>query len=195
MHAIETRRRYDQEERIRKEEIQRGNIFQPPTVNTNHPSSPSTSSAITECSTDSNRSSSTYNISDTLERFEPGHVSSPDRARLLEIRVAVMLSPVCSSWREMLGDRIRIQTNLRKLLAVSERDELLPDAAKPSLDASLDRTHFYLAYHGLNDRFIQEMVMTVYRRSIRELEWTPAAKAVPQSSALDGALDYLPFLI
>lgn len=44
---------------------------------------------------------------------------------------------------------------------------------KVPLDASLDRTHFYISYHGVNDRFIQEMVMETYRRNIRDVEWWP----------------------
>ena len=76
-----------------------------------------------------------------------------NRTVLLSIRISLMTSPVSNNWSDMLQNRQTIENNLIHLLS--------SEAVRTDLDASLDRTHFYVQYHGLNDRFIQEMVSEV----------------------------------
>ena len=75
---------------------------------------------------------------------------------MLEIRIAIMLSPICVDALSMTRERRRIENNLMHLLRRPKKDIYMTD-----LDASLDRTHFYIQYHGMNDRFVQEMVTEV----------------------------------
>ena len=76
-----------------------------------------------------------------------------NRTVLLSIRISLMTSPVSNNWSDMLQNRQTIENNLIHLLS--------SEAVRTDLDASLDRTHFKMKYHGLNDRFIQEMVSEV----------------------------------
>ena len=92
-----------------------------------------------------------YSLKDTRNAVHDGAIN---RTVLMGIRVSLMLSPVSYSWSSMLKSRIRIENNLIYLLS--------NEATQTNLDASLDRTHFYVQYHGLNDRCIQEMVAEVH---------------------------------
>mmetsp|Transcript_16074 Transcript_16074/g.35048 ORF Transcript_16074/g.35048 Transcript_16074/m.35048 type:complete len:1364 (+) Transcript_16074:87-4178(+) len=78
---------------------------------------------------------------------------------LLRLRLALMLSPVAESWEGMLQERLRCTRELQ--LMASEPSNA---TEKYALDTSLDRIHFYVAYHGLNDRSFQELVMSLYYR-------------------------------
>jgi hypothetical protein len=42
----------------------------------------------------------------------------------------------------------------------------MPYGYRYDLDTSLDRIHFYVAYHGLNDRRFQETVVSLYYRHL-----------------------------
>lgn len=82
------------------------------------------------------------------------HEVGTNRTVLISVRISLMTSPVSYSWSNMMKSRIRIENNLIYLLS--------NEATQTNLDASLDRTHFYVQYHGINDRCIQEMVAEVY---------------------------------
>ena len=92
----------------------------------------------------------------------------------MEIRLALMIPPVAADWISMIRDRQRLENNLMYLL---NRASNFTEADKTTLDSSLDRTHFYISYHGINDRFLQELVMETYRRIIRDIEWFPVSAA------------------
>ena len=77
-----------------------------------------------------------------------------NRTILIGIRISLMIPPISSSWLDMITSRMRMENNLLYLLS--------SEIAETNLDASLDRTHFYVQYHGLNDRYIKELVAEVY---------------------------------
>jgi tetratricopeptide (TPR) repeat protein len=81
---------------------------------------------------------------------------------LIRLRYSLMLTPVSFSYRNMLSERYRIISNLRTIL----ND---PPVAPVELDTVLDRIHFYLQYHGFNDRFFQEAIGNVYSYHIKDL--------------------------
>jgi hypothetical protein len=102
---------------------------------------------------------------ETLARTAP-HGWSP--AAILRLRRALMLSPVSESWPMMWRERAGI---------VAALDVLLDDVAaamaregdayqRAEVGTSLDRIHFYISYHGLNDRYLQERIMEAYRAVI-----------------------------
>jgi protein O-GlcNAc transferase len=96
--------------------------------------------------------------------FKRAAAISP-QARLLEIRMALQLSPVVSSWEQMSQERNKLWASTKALVSSGPP----PDRLLTTLDSSLDRIHFYLVYAGLNDRFIQEEIAELYRLNIRNL--------------------------
>jgi tetratricopeptide (TPR) repeat protein len=81
-------------------------------------------------------------------------------AILYRIRQALMLSPVTHSWAQMVQER----TDMRQALI-----DILGETAveRVDVDGSLDRLHFYVSYHGLNDRELQDLVAQVYLRYLQ----------------------------
>ncbi len=84
---------------------------------------------------------------------------------LLKLRYALMLSPISFTYDNMLQERHMIINNIKQIL-------LSPPTEKDELDTTLDRIHFYLSYHGFNDRKIQEMVGNIYHYFIRDINIT-----------------------
>lgn len=83
----------------------------------------------------------------------------------VEIRLATLMSPVVSSWGQMLNERKNLITKLQDLI---DRGQASEEQYK-ELDAIMDRIHFYIVYSGLNDRYIQESMSHVYSLCIRNL--------------------------
>lgn len=78
---------------------------------------------------------------------------------LLQMRMLMLLSPVHSSWESMVEERIMFESNLEKIKLLPR--EHVTDG-KHALDTTLDRIHFYVQYHGINDRSVQEKVSQSY---------------------------------
>jgi tetratricopeptide (TPR) repeat protein len=83
---------------------------------------------------------------------------------LFRIREALMLSPVAATWEQMLSERTSIMRCLQALVDEATRG---PAPEKVDVDTSLDRIHFYVSYHGLNDRALQDLVMRLYHLHLR----------------------------
>jgi tetratricopeptide (TPR) repeat protein len=86
---------------------------------------------------------------------------------LYRIRQALMLSPVTHSWAQMVQERRDMRQALVDILA----DETAVE--KVAVDGSLDRLHFYVSYHGLNDRELQDLVAQVYLRYLQLEHYSP----------------------
>jgi tetratricopeptide (TPR) repeat protein len=86
---------------------------------------------------------------------------------LFRIRDALMLSPVTHSWAQMVDERAHIMNSLTALLANETAVE------RVNVDTSLDRIHFYVSYHGLNDRHMQDLVARVYQRYLKLEYYSP----------------------
>jgi tetratricopeptide (TPR) repeat protein len=86
---------------------------------------------------------------------------------LFRIRDALMLSPVTHSWAQMVDERAHIMHSLTALLA----NDTAVD--RVNVDTSLDRIHFYVSYHGLNDRHMQDLVARVYQRYLKLEYYSP----------------------
>ena len=50
------------------------------------------------------------------------------------------------------------------------------------VDTSLDRIHFYISYHGLNDRSLQDLIMDVYRLYLRIEYFSPHLRDLPHEA-------------
>ncbi len=97
---------------------------------------------------------------DYLERFAALPGVNKD---MLRLRLATMLSPVSVSWPQMVNERTAIVKRMVSML------NSVQSFSKTDLDPSYDRIHFYLCYHGLNDRYIQELVVEGYSRLVNEI--------------------------
>lgn len=84
-----------------------------------------------------------------------GLVAAPG---LVELREALMMSPLCISFEQMTFERKRMRENMLKLLS----NEIKRPEKLVSLDTSMDRIQFYIPYHALNDRHLQESIGKVY---------------------------------
>jgi tetratricopeptide (TPR) repeat protein len=88
-------------------------------------------------------------------------------AILYWIRQALMLSPVTHSWAQMVQERTDMKQALVDILAGETAVE------RVDVDGSLDRLHFYVSYHGLNDRELQDLVARVYLRHLQLEHYSP----------------------
>lgn len=85
---------------------------------------------------------------------EPGNL-------MLKLRLLMLMPPVCISWAEMIMHRNSVEKALTEYVTMQSES-----AVKNELDASMDRIHFYIVYHGVNDRPFQELVQKAYQNSI-----------------------------
>jgi protein O-GlcNAc transferase len=93
-------------------------------------------------------------------------VAWSDNAPQLELRMATLLSPVMRSWPHTLRERRRME---RQVAALNSQLRP-PDHLLRPLMSGLDRIHFYIQYHGLNDRKVQESIARAYRRRIKDID-------------------------
>ena len=111
---------------------------------------------------------------------------------LLLLRIVLMLSPISSSWEAMIQQRNAVESSLLQLLESPLKKQIL--------DSSLDRIHFYLVYHGLNDRRMQELIVRVYEKHIVDFTYilpellgaglfTPASRPKVGLSLLEPSYD------
>jgi tetratricopeptide (TPR) repeat protein len=110
---------------------------------------------------------------------------------LLRLRYALMLSPVPFSYRQVLNERMRIIHNLRVILQS-------PPKALAELDTTLDRIHFYLSYHGFNDRNFQQGIGEIYHLHIKDINYTKpslllSAPLMSSNSVYNSVQDFLRF--
>lgn len=82
---------------------------------------------------------------------------------LLRLRLALFLSPVSLNWQAMLFQRQQFANHVFHFCQTADKNFFdNRDSTFFEVDSSLDRIHFYLAYHGLNDRPLQEAVQCAY---------------------------------
>jgi protein O-GlcNAc transferase len=108
---------------------------------------------------------------------------------LLKLRAATIMNPVFRSWEHAVLSRLRFEKDIRIILLnkcgsnygdeigdyVFHKHRALiaeSDIERSSLDSSLDRIHFYIVYHGLNDRYLQELVSRAYNCHISDINIT-----------------------
>ena len=86
-----------------------------------------------------------------------------EKPYLVNLRKSLLLSPVNPSWSTMIDERNKLEFNTKKLL---QNLVEIPNFKKEKIDSTLDRIHFFVAYHGINDRYLQELVVTAYSKII-----------------------------
>ena len=90
-----------------------------------------------------------------------------DYPSALRLRIATALSPVVASWEQMVTERASFEMSVLSLLSeVDPRQFSLVVCA-----SDLDYIHFYIVYHGLNDRYLQQLMASVYRLYIHDLDY------------------------
>jgi tetratricopeptide (TPR) repeat protein len=84
---------------------------------------------------------------------------------LYGLRSLLILPQVPSSYAAMADERTRLVRDLRAYVAASPGQ-----GPRETLDGVVDRTVFYIQYHGFNDREIQELIVQAYRKNIIHFE-------------------------
>ena len=84
---------------------------------------------------------------------------------VLQLRIALLMPPVEESWASMLRHRASIRASLQHILG--NQSSIVPSP----LQSHLDRIHFYIVYAGLNDRSLQELIITAYHICIAGLQY------------------------
>lgn len=95
----------------------------------------------------------------SFESKNKGHNS------LFGLRAAILLPQVPESYENMVDERRRL---IREVKAYIRNSPYTGPAEV--LDGVLDRTVFYLQYHGFNDKYIQELIAEAYRKNIVNFE-------------------------
>lgn len=90
-------------------------------------------------------------------------ISSPQRF-VLSLRMMLMLTPVSASWENMIMERLSMEAGFLLLLNNSQIITPVP------LSSVLDRIPFYVVYHSLNDRYMQELLSMSYRLVLQDFE-------------------------
>jgi predicted O-linked N-acetylglucosamine transferase (SPINDLY family) len=92
--------------------------------------------------------------------LEPGN-------HMLALRKALIMSPVLISWRDMIKER-----NAATAAVLNHNSHLRKNPiTKMALDSSLDRIHFYVVYHGVNDRYLQELIIEAYHLLLKNIDF------------------------
>ena len=99
---------------------------------------------------------------------------------LFEIRQALMLSPVAQSWEQMYDERVNTTQALKTLINTAKSSSSALEQV--DVDTSLDRINFYISYHGLNDRSLQDLIMDVYRLYLRIEYFSPHLCDLPHEA-------------
>eukprot|EP01038_Epipyxis_sp_PR26KG_P006209 gene6209-8553_t len=86
---------------------------------------------------------------------------------ILSLRMLMLMTPVSSTWKQMCQERFIVQNNLHNLFneLASGRH---PPIIKEHYQTTLDRIHFYIVYHGVNDRYFQELVVRAYEIHLKD---------------------------
>lgn len=110
-----------------------------------------------------------------------------EKPHLVNLRKSLLLSPVNPSWLSMIGERNKLELNIKKLLFNLVEN---PNFKKEKIDNTLDRIHFFVAYHGINDRYLQELVVTAYSKIIDNFNYvipslTQSLPILQSSSPID----------
>jgi tetratricopeptide (TPR) repeat protein len=101
---------------------------------------------------------------------------------IVSLRISLLMYPICDSWQQMITGRIKAQQRLIQFIT----ENMHRNVTKSNLDASIDRIHFYIVYHGLNDRRFQELVVQAYRIALTGFEvFAPQFIAGSVSPAID----------
>jgi tetratricopeptide (TPR) repeat protein len=82
---------------------------------------------------------------------------------VLRLRKDISLFPVSDSWHQMISNRIDARRRITYFIVEFSGKR---NHTKDSLDASIDRIHFYIVYHGVNDRPFQELVARGYKLAL-----------------------------
>jgi protein O-GlcNAc transferase len=101
-------------------------------------------------------------------------------------RLGTMLSPIAMSWKQMIYERLEVERNL--LYLIHYQPSLSAETAerlKVSLESASDRIHFYLVYHGYNDRYMQELFAKAYHVLIRDIDVILPALLQPPSRKIE----------
>jgi len=101
----------------------------------------------------------------------------------LKVASLLMLPPIMGTQAEMLENRARFEHNLDHLLA---EGITLTDPSK-----EFGATNFYLAYHGLNDRAIQQKTARLYEQACPALLYTAPHCASPSSASNKTRIGFL----
>lgn len=84
---------------------------------------------------------------------------------LFGLRGSLLLPTVPASYQDMVDERKRLVRDVRAFISRSP-----PTGPKEHLEGILDRTVFYIQYHGFNDRLIQDLIAEAYRKNIVDFE-------------------------
>ena len=68
------------------------------------------------------------------------------------------LSPVVISWEQMVKERAVFEISVLSLLREVEPRQF----SLVACSSDLDYIHFYVVYHGLNDRYPHELIASLY---------------------------------
>jgi predicted O-linked N-acetylglucosamine transferase (SPINDLY family) len=101
-----------------------------------------------------------HNLLNKLLKFRGFRVS---QSVLIELRKVVMMSPISASFEQMMFERNEIMNGLRSI--VQKYSNVHP---KTEIENSFDRIHFYVSFHGMNDRELQELVGQTYAALLSE---------------------------
>lgn len=105
-------------------------------------------------------------LSESKEYLSRAINASKTSATLLNLRMALMMSPISISWQQMATERNTMKKNVVNLIKKFRNSNI---SLKTSIDTSLDRIHFYIPYHGLNDRAMEELIVEAYGLHLHEI--------------------------
>jgi len=96
------------------------------------------------------------------------------------IRAQTTIPAIMASCEQIAETRRQLRANLKKLI---DSDLLVMDPIR-----EISRTSFFLAYHGENDRELQSLFASLYRKVCPELEWTAPHCAGTTAPRQDGRI-------
>ena len=103
-------------------------------------------------------------FAEAVDVFYQAASADPGGSAAQMTKIGLMLPPILAASAEIAAQRQRLDQAVQRLTAMNVR---LSDPA-----AEINLTQFYLAYHGLNDRALQQQIADFYLQACPALGWT-----------------------
>lgn len=104
---------------------------------------------------------------------------------LIKFRIVLLLHPVSTSWEDMLSERSSVTLAVTQMLEERKKERNTVATYSAVHTSFFDRIHFFVVYHGLNDRPLQELIARCYNSLFNDLS-TISPYASPSLATLHG---------
>lgn len=97
--------------------------------------------------------------------------------RMTKLRIATLISPLHPSWEHVVMERRSLVEKISELITNTSHHRV----GQPKVDNNYDRVHFYVSFHGMNDRYLQELMAQVYTLFVKGVDFVKPSLLTTQA--------------